>query len=257
MSAPTPSQSGLIDQLEQAIGDNDFARRAEVLRKVTDLLVLRSGKFSEDQIALFDTVMGKLLDNIESTARARFGGRIAKLPDAPRGVVRQLAFDAAIEVAGPVLTHSERLDAGTLVDNAKTQSQDHLLAISGRKTLGTVVTDVLVKRGDRAVLRSTARNPGASFSDDGFGTLVHRSERDPTLQQIVGLRSDLPAHHFKLLIEKAAKDVKALLLHRVCLSESSLVAAHAHPEKACSLGAERRCRGTGEFAYHPRDVGAG
>ena len=85
------AQTGLIDQLEDALGDQDLARRAEVLRKVTDLFVLRSGAFSEDQIALFDIVMGKLLENIENAARAQFGSRIAKLPDAPRGVVRLLA----------------------------------------------------------------------------------------------------------------------------------------------------------------------
>ena len=89
MNAQTPSQAGLIDQLEDALGDKDLAGRAEVLRKVTDLFVLKSGTFSEDQIALFDTVMGKLLETIESSARAQFGSRIAKLPDAPRGVVRR------------------------------------------------------------------------------------------------------------------------------------------------------------------------
>ncbi|MGB6636621.1 MAG: hypothetical protein WBF12_13245, partial [Bradyrhizobium sp.] len=94
------AQTGLIDQLEDALGDKNLARRAEVLRKVTDLFVLKSGTFSEDQIALFDVVMSRLLENIESAARAQFGSRIARLPDAPREVVRLLAADAAIEVAG-------------------------------------------------------------------------------------------------------------------------------------------------------------
>jgi hypothetical protein len=42
MSAQTISQAGLIDQLETALGGKDLARRAEVLRRVTDLFVLRS-----------------------------------------------------------------------------------------------------------------------------------------------------------------------------------------------------------------------
>lgn len=212
MSAPTPSQSGLIDQLEQAIGDNDFARRAEVLRKVTDLLVLRSGKFSDDQIALFDTVMGKLLENIESSARAQFGSRIARLPDAPRGVVRLLAFDAAIEVAGPVLTHSERLDADTLVDNAKTQSQDHLLAISGRRVLIEAVTDVLVERGNRAVVSATAQNAGARFSDFGVSTLVRKARDDGDLALCVWSRPDIPRQNLIKLFVEASETVKNQLI---------------------------------------------
>ena len=112
MNARTDQHGGLIDQLEEAIGSKDLARRAEVLRRVTDLFVLKSGSFSEDQIALFDLVMGKLLAHIESTARAQFGSRIARLPDAPRGVVRVLAQDDAILVAGPVLAGESDLVLG-------------------------------------------------------------------------------------------------------------------------------------------------
>ena len=92
MSTQTPSHPGLIDQLEDALGGKDLARRAEILRKVTDLFVLRSGSFSESQIELFDSVMSRLLENIESATRAQFGSRIARLPEAPRGVVVPLFF---------------------------------------------------------------------------------------------------------------------------------------------------------------------
>ena len=212
MNTQTPSQAGLIDQLEEALGDKDLARRAEVLRKVTDLFVLRSGKFSEDQIALFDTVMGKLLETIESSARAQFGSRIAKLPDAPRGVVRRLAFDTAIEVAGTVLTHSERLDVDTLVDSAKTQSQDHLLAISGRKVLVEAVTDVLVDRGNRAVVSATAKNAGARFSDFGASKLVHKARDDGDLALCVWSRPDIPRQNLVKLFVDASETVKNRLI---------------------------------------------
>src|ERR1700734_3411452 len=99
MSAQADSQGGLIDQLENALGNRDLARRAEVLRRVTDLFGLRSGAFSDDQTPLFDVVRGRPLENIQTAARAQFGSRIAKLPDAPRGVVHVLASDPAIEVA--------------------------------------------------------------------------------------------------------------------------------------------------------------
>src|SRR5271167_3991070 len=158
-------QTNLIDELEDVLASKYVSRRAEILRKVTDLFVLGSGKFSEDQVELFDSVMGKLLENIEHAARAQFGSRIGRLPDAPRNVVRLLASDTAIEVAGPILTHCERLDQDTLVENAKTRSQDHLLAISGRRGLPEAITDVLVDRGNQAVVSATAQNNGARFSD--------------------------------------------------------------------------------------------
>jgi uncharacterized protein (DUF2336 family) len=212
MSAQTPSQAGLIDQLEETLGNRDLARRADVLRKVTDLFILKSGTFSEDQIALFDTVMGRLLENIESAARAQFGSRIARLPDAPRGVVRLLASDAAIEVAGPVLTHGERIDVDTLVDNAKTQSQNHLLAISGRKALAEAVTDVLVERGNRAVVAATAHNAGARFSDFGVSTLVRKACDDGDLALCVWSRPDIPRQNLVKLFVDASEAVQNQLV---------------------------------------------
>jgi len=150
-------QASLLEQLEDVFASKDLARRAGILRKVTDLFVLSSGTFSEDQVALFDTVMGKLIENIESAARAQFGSRIARLPDAPPRVARVLASDTAIEVAGPLLTYCERLDQDTLVETARTRSQDHLLAISGRKVLVEAVTDVLVVRKQVRRFRNRAK----------------------------------------------------------------------------------------------------
>lgn len=208
----THQHGGLIDQLEEALGNGDLARRAEVLRRVTDLFALQSGSFSEDQVALFDVVMGKLLENIESAARAQFGSRIAKLADAPRGVVRLLAQDNAIQVAGPVLAESERLDVETLVDTAKTKSQDHLLAISGRKELVEAVTDVLVDRGNRAVVSATAHNAGAKFSEFGVSTLVRKARDDGDLALCVWSRPDIPRQNLVKLFVDASEVVKNQLV---------------------------------------------
>jgi uncharacterized protein (DUF2336 family) len=206
------SQINLIDQLEDVLASKDLSRRADILRKVTDLFVLGSGKFSEDQVELFDNVMGKLLENIERSARAQFGSRIATLPDAPRGVVRVLASDTAIEVAGPLLQHCERLDQDALVENAKTLSQDHLLAISGRKVLVEVVTDVLVDRGNRLVVSRTAQNAGARFSDFGFSTLVKKACDDGDLALCVWSRPDIPRQDLVKLFADASEAVKNQLV---------------------------------------------
>jgi uncharacterized protein (DUF2336 family) len=165
----------LIDQLEGVLASKDVSRRAEILRRVTDLFVVGSGKFSEDQVELFNDVMGELLENVERAARAQFGSRLAKLSDAPPKTIRDLAFDDAIEVAGPILQHSERLDDHALIEIAKAKGQGHLLAISGRKVLVEAVTDIMVERGDQAVVSSTARNGGAQFSDFGVSTLVEKA----------------------------------------------------------------------------------
>jgi uncharacterized protein (DUF2336 family) len=137
--------------------------------------------------------------------------RLALIINAPVNVVNMLAFDDDIEVARPVLTQSERLDERSLVANASSKSQQHLFAISQRRTLSEAVTDVLVQRGDREVVQSVVKNSGARFSDAGFRVLVARSAGDDDLAAEVGMRPDIPRQYFLVLLDKASSAVRARL----------------------------------------------
>ena len=70
-------QGSLINQLEGALATRGLSKRAEMLGQITDLFMHGSGNFSVDQIDLFDDVMSKLVEQIELTARAAFGSRLA------------------------------------------------------------------------------------------------------------------------------------------------------------------------------------
>src|SRR5260221_8384821 len=103
------AQENLIDHLESVLASKDLSKRADTLRRVTDLFTHGSGKFSEDQIELFDDVMGILVGQIETAARAAFGSRLAQLAHAPGKGIRTLAFDDAIEGGRPGLPPSPPL----------------------------------------------------------------------------------------------------------------------------------------------------
>ena len=201
----------LISDLENAISHKDVAHRAETLRRLTDLFVLGSKKYSGEQVALFDDVMSRLIDEVELSARAAFGHRLSTVANAPPKIIRELALDNAIEVAGPVLTHSEHIDDVTLVESAKTKSQDHLLAISRRKVLREAVTDVLVDRGNQHVALSTAGNPGAEFSEFGYSTLIRRSRDDNKLALCIWSRMEIPRQHLLKLFAEASESVRLTL----------------------------------------------
>jgi uncharacterized protein (DUF2336 family) len=98
-----------------------------------------------------------------------------------------------------------------LVANARSKSQQHLLAISKRKSISDDVTDVLVIRGNAEVVTSVAANDGARLSGFGFLHLVKRSECDSILAEHLGLRQDIPRHLFQQLISKASDEVKRKL----------------------------------------------
>jgi uncharacterized protein (DUF2336 family) len=200
--------NNVLHQLEDILASRYVSRRADILARVTDLFVVGSGKFNEEHVDLFDHVLFKLLDNVAVAARAELGSRLAVLPDAPPRLIKLLANDETIAVAGPVLRASDRLDEQTLVATAQTRGQEHLLAISGRKILTEAVTDVLVDRGDQAVVANTANNGGARFSDHGFSGLVTKASDDPALAMKLWSRPDSPREVLVRLFVEASDAVR-------------------------------------------------
>ena len=96
--------------------------------------------------------------------RAELAERLSVLANAPRGLVGQLAHDDEIAIAGPLLRRSPVIDEKMLIEIASMKGQGHLLAMAERPTLSTDLTDVIVARGDRDVVRRAAGNAGAAFS---------------------------------------------------------------------------------------------
>jgi uncharacterized protein (DUF2336 family) len=201
-------QPSLIDEIEDALAAKSEEQREAALWRITDLFIAGAETFGDDHVTLFDDVIDRLAATIEKSARAKLSSRLARVPNAPPGVARNFARDHDIRVAQPMLRYSPRLDDGYLSETAATHSQQHLLAISQRNALSEVVTDVLVERGDREVVRSVAQNSGARFSSAAFRTLVERSVGDEVLAVHVGTRRDLPRQDLLKLVERASANVR-------------------------------------------------
>ena len=206
--------NSLILELEDAVKSHSGERRIETLRRVTDLFLNNSELLSCEQIGLFDDVLVKLVRLIETKALVELSLRLAPIDNAPVNVIRRLARDDEIAVAGPVLSDSSRLTANDLIEVAKTKSQGHLLAISGRTKIDGAVTDALLRYGDRKVTNRLVSNTGAHFSEKGFETLVNAGKTDATLAENVGMRLDLPAPLLRELMSKATEAVRSRLLSR-------------------------------------------
>ena len=203
--------ASLLDELQSTLAHGTVARRVETLRRVTDLFINAADDYSNEQVGLFDDVFQYLIDHIETSAKALLSNRLAPIDTAPPLTIRALAFDDVIEVAGPVLSQSMRLDDKTLIENARSKSQAHLMAISTRKTLSGAVTDVLVQRGNDEVVQSTVNNPGAEFTERGFTRLVDRAEGNDDLAASIGLCPSMPRHLYLKLLAKASHTVRQRL----------------------------------------------
>jgi uncharacterized protein (DUF2336 family) len=194
----------LIEELEDAVARKGMRERAEMFRRVADLFALGSAGFAPEQVHLFDDVMGRLVGEVDVSTRAETSRRLAGIANAPQMIIRTLALDPSIDVAGPVLSLSMQVDEETLIISAKTRGQAHLLAISRRRTLSEAVTDILVERGDREVTISVAANHGARFSETSYATLVKRSENDEELAVQIWLRPEVPRQHLLTLLAAAS-----------------------------------------------------
>jgi uncharacterized protein (DUF2336 family) len=215
--------SSIVDEVETAINAGSAEKRLETIKRVTDLFLASAGSFDSEQINLFDVVLERLVKTIEIRAIADVSARIAlaemssqlaPIAQSPPSVVRRLAKNDEIAVAGPVLAESARLSTADLVEIAETKGEQHLLAVSGRWWLNEVVTDAILARRYPTVSRRIVNNPGARVSAAGFAIVVAQAESDPELAVETGIRVDLPPELRHQLLSRATEDVRSRLLAR-------------------------------------------
>jgi uncharacterized protein (DUF2336 family) len=246
MGAP----ASLLPELEDVVQHGTAERRAETLRRITGLFLDGAVNFNDEHVALFDDVIGCLIEEIEAKALAELARRLAPVANAPAGVVSKLAHNDDIAVAGPLLMAAKLTDPD-LMHIAETKSQSHLLALSARLGINEALSDILVMRGNLDVARSIATNHQARLSEQAFTRLVQRAEQDGVLAEKVGLRTDIPPRLFRQLLMQASDVVQKRLLaqakpetqaeiRRVLAKVTDEVAAKAAPRNyAAALAAVR------------------
>jgi uncharacterized protein (DUF2336 family) len=206
------AQAPLIPELEEALRQISADKHGDTVRRVTDFFVAGASRFSELHVCLFDRILGRLIVTMESPALVELARALAPIANAPPDVIRRLARDDAIAVAGPVLTRSSCLAEQDLVEIASTKSQAHLFAISGRTSISAPVSDVLVARGDRDVARNVAMNHRARFSEPGMAMLARRAASDAILAEKLGERQDLPPQVLRAVLLCVPLEVRQRLL---------------------------------------------
>lgn len=203
--------SSLIPELDDIVKNGSPKKRAEAIERISDLFLQGAAHFETQHVALFDDILVGLVPATEVDTRAELAERLTRVENAPPMLVKQLAREEEIKIAGPLLSHSPLLDEPTLIDIARMKGQGHLAAISERAALSPSVTDVIVRRGDRDVIRTVAANAGAQFSENGYAGLVKRATDDGALALTVGQREDISPGSLKELLTKSVDVVRRRL----------------------------------------------
>src|SRR5882762_7590818 len=187
----------------------------EAARRIAELFLKGAANFRSDHVDLFDGVLIDLVPHADLAARADLAERLSVLANAPRALVGQLAREDEISIAGPLLRRSPVIDEQALIEIARMKGQGHLLAMSERPTLSPGITDVIVRRGEREVVRRAAGNAGARFSQAGYSSLIKRASQDGVLTLTVGQRDDLSGPQLKDLLAGSIDAVRRRLLEVV------------------------------------------
>ncbi|MGA7810863.1 DUF2336 domain-containing protein [Bradyrhizobium sp.] len=192
--------ASLIPGLDEIVKHGDPERRAEAARRIADLFLQDAARLRPEHVDLFDGILIDLVPHTATSARAELAERLSPLANAPRTLIVQFARENEITVAAPVLRRSPVIDEEVLLDIARAKGQGHLLAMTERPTLSADLTDVIMDRGDRNVVRRAAGNAGALFSDNGYSELIRRAGQDGVLTLAVGKRADLSGARLKDLL---------------------------------------------------------
>jgi uncharacterized protein (DUF2336 family) len=192
--------TSLVPGLDDIVQGTDPKRRTEAARRIAELFFQDAATLQPRQVELLDKILVDLVPKAELITRAELAERLSLFDNAPRVLVDRLARESELLVAGPLLRRSTVLDEQALLDIAEAEGQGHLLAISERPALSPDLTDVMLRRGDRDVVRRTAGNNGALFSESGYSELIKRASQDGVLTITVGQRDDLSNQRLKQLL---------------------------------------------------------
>src|SRR6185312_1824048 len=151
--APTSSLTDLIALAQEP----SSAKRRELLREITNIFMTNPEDINDAEMALYDTVMSQLSNDMETVVRAEIANTLARAGAAPLGLLRRLASDH-IDVAEPILERSKALTENDLMHVVSNMSQDHLRAVSRREEVPESISGVIVRRGDDDTLHTLLTN---------------------------------------------------------------------------------------------------
>jgi uncharacterized protein (DUF2336 family) len=191
----TSAAQPLLIELDTVLTRAPPAWRNTTLRRLTDLFLVDAASYSDDQVAVFDDVISRLIEKSDRPTLIELSTRLARVQNAPCRVVGTLARHADILIAGPLLEKSNVLTDADLVEIADKERRDPnlLMMIAARPQLNEAVTDVLIRRGNAALARKIIDRTDAPISESSFARMVTSVENDKELAAAIAKREDLPA----------------------------------------------------------------
>ncbi len=209
---PTPDAETMLTPITK-IG---VTPRAQMVRKLADVVVLPTGRISSNERALVADILLQVVDKVEKNLRIELAGRVSRVAECPPALMRMLLLDEP-EVSEKILTEADTISNALLIEAAQSGEHAHRLMIAQRKDLSTTVADVVIERGENDVCKAVLKREECVLSPNAINLLVARSSTNKELQPLLLRRRELePAHGF-VMFWWAPAELRKRILARFAL----------------------------------------
>lgn len=193
--------------------------RSLLVRKLSDIVVLPSGRISSNERALAADILLQVLDKVEEPLRIEVARRVANIQECPPALVRMLLLDTA-PVAEKMMARAEHVPEALLIEAAREGTIAHRLMIARRLDLTTSVADACLLYNELEVCKLVLRREECPLSPNAINGLVALSATNPELQTFLLRRVELePAHGF-MMFWWVGPDQRKRILTRFSLDRS-------------------------------------
>ncbi len=180
-------------------------------RIIAEKLVARyDSGWAESERVIADQLLRALTRDVEVAVRMALSRSVAMSTAIPRDVAILLAHDIA-DVAQPILSDSDLLDAEDLIDIIARHGPEHQLFIAGRRSLDARVSAALVAEDDPGVIARLVANTGAEIAEPDLQRVVERHGDDARINTPLSERAQLPLAVAERLVARVSQRLRERL----------------------------------------------
>lgn len=215
-----------ISQLVELARNRTTEGRSALVAAIGDLFDITDRQFSDQELALMNDILKKLIQDVARPIRAALAEKLAHARSAPVEVIEALGNDE-IDVATPILRFSEFLTDRALIDIVRRRTRQHRLAIAMRARVSSGVCDALVEMKENDVIRQLLTNHGAQISQATLAFLADQSAWIDEYQEPLLRRRDLGPDLAKRMYAHVSGGLRNFILAHFQIDRAELDAALA------------------------------
>jgi Uncharacterised protein conserved in bacteria (DUF2336) len=195
--------------LLQLAQDKSLNGRAKLAHQTAIQLLSQSRDFTDTELKYFGDIFSLLYDYLDENTKKMLASAVALSDWAPKSLLQAIALDKS-EIAGPVVSHNNKIDDLDLENIVLNGSRDHQMRVAQRPFIGEIVSDALVNVNEFEIVAALSKNQTAAISEDTMKKAIEISKGEVSIIDNFVQRSDIS----KTLIELAKSLGSQVAMHK-------------------------------------------